>query len=229
MTLSLDPPHTNYERLRDIIRGDIMTGVLAPGSRLKIAELSERYGISAVPVREALQQLQGEGLIELTANRGASVRRIDETFLWQVYEIRKALETFFVVELAYRVTPADIEKLYGILAEQEAALAKFEDGKFQDLDRRFHNHIVSVTQNEEAISVLNRHYDLIRPLRIRFGRSADQRARIPREHREIIDAIQRRDSGRASLLLSAHIDQAFKDLAGEMQRNEEPAATRSRG
>jgi DNA-binding GntR family transcriptional regulator len=77
-----------------------------------------------------------------------------------------------------------------------------------------------VTQNEEAISVLNRHYDLIRPLRIRYGRSADQRARIPREHREIIDAIQRRDSSRASLLLSAHIDHAFKDLAGEMRRNE---------
>jgi DNA-binding GntR family transcriptional regulator len=219
MTITLDPRHTNYERLRDIIRSDIMTGVFAPGSRLKIAELSERYGISAVPVREALQQLQGEGLIELTANRGASVRRIDEKFLWQVYEIRKALETFFVGELAYRVTPADIEKLHEILAEQEAALAKFEDGKFQDLDRQFHNLIVSVTQNEEAISVLNRHYDLIRPLRIRFGRSADQRARIPREHREIIDAIQRRDGSRASLLLSAHIDQAFKDLAGEMKRN----------
>jgi DNA-binding GntR family transcriptional regulator len=228
MTVTLDPRHTNYERLRDIIRSDIMTGVFAPGSRLKIAELSERYGISAVPVREALQQLQGEGLIELTANRGASVRRIDEKFLWQVYEIRKALETFFVVELAYRVTPADIEKLYDILAEQEAALTKFEDGKFQDLDRQFHNHIVSATQNEEAISVLNRHYDLIRPLRIRFGRSADQRARIPREHREIIDAIQRRDSSRASLLLSAHIDQAFKDLAGEMRRNE-PVETGSRG
>jgi DNA-binding GntR family transcriptional regulator len=228
MTITVDPRHTNYERLRDIIRSDIMTGVFAPGSRLKIAELSERYGISAVPVREALQQLQGEGLIELTANRGASVRRIDEKFLWQVYEIRKALETFFVVELAYRVTPADIEKLYDILAEQEAALTKLEDGKFQDLDRRFHNHIVSVTQNEEAISVLNRHYDLIRPLRIRFGRSADQRARIPREHREIIDAIQRRDSSRASLLLSAHIDQAFKDLAGEMRRNE-PVETGSRG
>lgn len=220
MSTTLDPRHTNYERLRDIIRSDIMTGVFAPGSRLKIAELSERYGISAVPVREALQQLQGEGLIELTANRGASVRRIDEKFLWQIYEIRKALETFFVVELAYRVTPADIQELYDILAEQEAALANFEDGKFQDLDRRFHNHIVSVTQNEEAISVLNRHYDLVRPLRIRFGRSADQRARIPREHREIIDAIQRRDSGRASLLLSAHIDQAFSDLAGEMRRNE---------
>src|SRR3984885_2049038 len=228
MTITLDPRHTNYERLRDIIRSDIMTGVFAPGSRLKIAELSERYGISAVPVREALQQLQGEGLIELTANRGASVRRIDEKFLWQVYEIRKALETFFVGELAYRVTPADIEKLHEIPAEQEAALAQCEDGKFQDLDRQFHNLIVSVTQNEEAISVLNRHYDLIRPLRIRFGRSADQRARIPREHREIIDAIQRRDGSRASLLLSAHIDQAFKDLAGEMKRNE-PAETGLRG
>jgi DNA-binding GntR family transcriptional regulator len=228
MTPSPDSPHTNYERLRDTIRDDIMTGVFAPGSRLKIAELSERYGISAVPVREALQQLQGEGLIELTANRGASVRRIDQKFLWQVYEIRKALETFFVVELAYRVTPADIDELNGILAEQEAVLARFEDGKFQDLDRRFHNHIVSVTQNEEAISVLNRHYDLIRPLRIRYGRSADQRARIPREHREIIDAIQSRDSSRASLLLSAHIDHAFKDLASEMRRNE-PAETGLRG
>jgi DNA-binding GntR family transcriptional regulator len=221
MSLNLDSRHTNYARLRDIIRSDIMTGVFAPGSRLKIAELSERYGISAVPVREALQQLQGEGLIELTANRGASVRRIDEKFLWQVYEIRKALETYFVVELAYRVTPDDIEHLRKILAEQEDALTKLEDGRFQDLDRHFHNHIVSVTKNEEAISVLNRHYDLVRPLRVRFGRSVEQRARIPREHRQIIEAIERRDSAGASLLLSAHIDQAFRDLAHEMKRNDE--------
>jgi DNA-binding GntR family transcriptional regulator len=100
MTERFNLGRTNYQRVRDIIRNDIITGQFRDGDRLKISDLVGRYGISAMPIREALQQLQGEGLVVMSANRGASVRRIDEHFLWQMYEIRKALEMFFVVELA---------------------------------------------------------------------------------------------------------------------------------
>ena len=93
---------TNYDMLRDAIREDIVAGVFPPGCRLKISDLTERYGISAMPVRDALQQLCGEGYIAIEPNRGASVRQIDATFLSQVYEIRRAVESFFVQQLIAR-------------------------------------------------------------------------------------------------------------------------------
>ena len=102
---------TNYDMLRDAIREDIVAGLFPPGSRLKVSDLTERYNISAIPIRDALQQLCGEGFVAIEPNRGASVREIDAKFLNQIYEIRRAVESYFVQRLAERVTRADITGL----------------------------------------------------------------------------------------------------------------------
>jgi DNA-binding GntR family transcriptional regulator len=217
MTGDFNLGRTNYQRVRDIIRNDIITGQFQAGARLKISDLVDRYGLSAMPIREALQQLQGEGLVVLSANKGASVRRIDERFLWQMYEVRKALESYFAAELAGRVTSADIDRLRAILVQQELAIAVNDEETLQKLDRDFHGYIVGATVNEEAVASLNRIYDLTRPLRIRFGRSAEQRQRIPRDHGAIIEAIAHGDGRRASRLISEHINAAFTDLADAMR------------
>ena len=91
-------PHgeTNYNRLRDLIRADIVEGRLQAGARLKISELAKRYKSSGIPVREALQQLQGEGIVVFTPNRGARVRLIDEAFLRNIHDIRALLEPYLI-------------------------------------------------------------------------------------------------------------------------------------
>lgn len=208
---------TNYQRVRDIIRNDIITGQFQAGARLKISELVDRYGLSAMPIREALQQLQGEGLVVLSANKGASVRRIDERFLWQVYEVRRALEAYFAAEMASRATAADVERLRAILARQTLAIAAADEEAMQALDRDFHGTIVGATGNEEAVANLNRIYDLTRPLRLRFGRSPAQRRRISRDHSAIIEAIAGGEGPRASRLVCDHINSAFTDLADAMR------------
>ena len=205
--------HTNYERVRDLIRNDIANGVFPPGHRLKLSELEKRYGVSAAPIRDALQQLQGEGFIVFLPNRGASVRRIDRDFLWQIYEIRKAVETYFVRELADRITPTDLHSLRTALTRHERALAKSNEGLVHDLDAEFHNHIITATKNIEAAAILGKHYTMIRPLRVRFGRSAERRQQLPQEHFAILSAIEARDGGAASQLIARHIDVAFEDLA----------------
>jgi len=217
MTGSFNLGRTNYQRVRDIIRNDIITGQFRDGDRLKVSDLAGRYGISAMPIREALQQLQGEGLVVMSANRGASVRRIDEHFLWQMYEIRKALEMFFVVELAGRVTGQELARMRQMLAGQEQAIAEGDEARLQVLDREFHGLIVGATRNEAAAAILNQTYDLTLPLRLRFGRSPEQARQIPRDHGAIIEAIAQHDGPRASRLLSEHINGAFADLADAMR------------
>jgi DNA-binding GntR family transcriptional regulator len=217
MTERFNLGRTNYQRVRDIIRNDIITGQFRDGDRLKISDLVGRYGISAMPIREALQQLQGEGLVVMSANRGASVRRIDEHFLWQMYEIRKALEMFFVVELAGRATAQDVGRMRDVLGRQEQAIAAGSEENLQKLDLEFHGMIVGATKNEAAAAILSRTYDLTQPLRLRFGRSPEQARRIPTDHRAIIEAIAQHDGPRASRLISEHINGAFADLADAMR------------
>jgi DNA-binding GntR family transcriptional regulator len=204
---------TNYERVRDLIRNDIASGIFPPGHRLKLTELEKRYGVSAAPIRDALQQLQGEGFIVFLPNRGASVRRIDRDFLWQIYEIRKAVETYFVRELADRITPTELDKLRSALNRHQRALTKANEGLVHDLDSEFHNLIISATKNIEAAAILGKHYTMIRPLRVRFGRSAERRQQLPQEHLAILSALEARDGDAASQLISQHIDLAFEDLA----------------
>lgn len=208
---------TNYQRVRDIIRNDIISGHFQPGERLKVSELVERYGLSAMPIREALQQLQGEGLIVLAANKGASVRKIDEQFLWKMYEIRKALEFYFATQVADRATSSDVERLRAIVAQQEQAVADGDWERVLDLDLAFHAQIVGISGNDEAVNLLKRAYDVTRPLRLRFGFSAAQQQRMPHDHDAIIDAIAQHDTARLSSLVSGHINWAFTDLANEMR------------
>ena len=212
---------TNYQRVRDIIRNDIITGQFEPGARLKITDLVNRYGLSAMPIREALQQLQGEGLVVLLANKGASVRRIDEQFLWKMYEIRKALEIYFITLMAERSGPTDIERLRAIVAQQEQAIAVADEEGLQNFDRDFHAYIIGASGNDEAVAILSRSYDLTLPLRLRFGRSPAQRQRMPRDHNAIIDAIANHDGLRCGHLVSEHIDWAFTDLANEMRLDDD--------
>jgi DNA-binding GntR family transcriptional regulator len=225
---AFDLGKTNYQRVRDVIRSDIINGQFQAGDRLKISELATRYGISAIPIREALHQLQGEGLIVISANRGASVRRIDERFLWQIYEIRKALEMHFIAILAEHASRDDVARLQALVNAQDDAVAKADEELFQELDREFHMSIVGATANEEALAVLNRTYNLTRPLRLRYGRTPDHRNGIQVDHRALVDAIGRRDAPRARALVSEHIDRAFIDLASVMKLEDDVIRRRLR-
>lgn len=91
-----DIPSPSYRRIQDLIRDDIVAGRLTPNLHLKTADLATRYGVSANPVREALQRLEGEGLVVILPNRGARVRAIDEPFLRNILDILLLLDPYFV-------------------------------------------------------------------------------------------------------------------------------------
>ena len=79
--------NTIYRRITDSLRMAIVTGEFEPGQRLKMSDLIQRFGTSQGPIREALQQLQGEGLIKIKPHRGAQVRSIDRQFISDIYRI----------------------------------------------------------------------------------------------------------------------------------------------
>ncbi len=116
-----------YERLRD----DIIHGRVKANERLKVAELATRMGTSTNPVREALQQLRGEGFVIMTPNRGARVRPIDEDFVRDICEIEVLIEPALTRWFVGIVTKADIEELERIQAEIEELNFARRDEAFQ--------------------------------------------------------------------------------------------------
>jgi DNA-binding GntR family transcriptional regulator len=221
-TKPTDPPMggTTYQRVRDRIRRDIISGHIAPGSRLKIADLALLYGLSQMPVREALQQLQGEGLVTLSPNRGASVRRMDAQFIRNLFDIREALEGFLTFQAAPRVTPALIDELRTIQHRYDGLVAADDRLALEPVNREFHEAILGVTGNAEAIRLLDQHTAIIGVLRSRHGYAPGRLATIQREHWALLEALERRDAAGAQAIHAAHVRHAGDDMLAMMQRDQ---------
>ncbi|HEY4250080.1 MAG TPA: GntR family transcriptional regulator [Roseomonas sp.] len=222
----LDPPppapsalpfgSTVYQRVHEHLREEILAGRIPPGSRLKIQDLASRYGLSQMPVREALQQLQGEGLIVLAPNRGATVRRMDAQFVHDIFAIREALEGFLTRQAAPLLDAARIDALRGIQAAMTRAHALRDLPATIRLNRSFHRTIESATGNDEAIRMLELHSSLIGALRTRFGYQDGRVETVLREHQAMLDALVRGDAAAAGAIHDAHIRAARDDLLAAM-------------
>ena len=130
--------NTQSGAIYKLIRDDIIQGRLAANSRLKISALAEFYGTSTNPIREALQQLRGEGFVLIEPNRGARVRPIDDDFIRDVYEIESLIEPYLAKSFVELATSNDIIKLEE-LHEEIAELNFLDPVIFTELDTRFHS------------------------------------------------------------------------------------------
>jgi DNA-binding GntR family transcriptional regulator len=202
----------SYSRVRDAIRDDIISGYFGNESRLVVSALCERYGVTAPPIREALNQLEVEGLIVLSANRGARVRRFDAQFVAEIFEIRIALEPDLVWRSVPQITEDAIRDLERIETQFEAAIASNDGQSVSLLNRDFHRRIYEVRPNREAIRLLTYHEGLIRTLRNRFGYHAERVHQIIDEHRRLIRACAEKDAERAKSIARIHIEHSLADL-----------------
>ena len=151
------------------MRADILRGDLRPEMRLKLRELAARYGVSVAPIRESLQQLQGEGLVVMQPHRGASVRRIDDAMLINVFDVREAIESFLTMKFAVSVSPHQLAQLEALQSEHDAHVLAGDFASAQSVNARFHRLINAAARNQEALDILDRHLAMTRSFRIECG------------------------------------------------------------
>jgi DNA-binding GntR family transcriptional regulator len=215
-------PGVGYARLRDAIRLDIVTGVFQSGVRLKIPELCRRYGVSSIPIREALQNLEGEGLVVMMPNRGATVRAVDATFLGEIYDIREAIDGFMArrfVELATADALAAVETAQ---AELEACEDAGDVLGRHNADRRFHRIILGTSNNSQAMLIIERQNNLINALRLNFGQSDARRRQVREEHHALIAAFREGDGEAAARIAARHARNARNDLIARLKAGTSP-------
>ena len=183
---------------------DILEGRLAANERLKVTALAARYGTSTNPVREALQQLRGEGYVIFTPNRGARVRPIDEEFARDIYEVAALIEPYLTSWFVGIATNTDIDRLQAIQDEIEAL--GFEDPlRHSELDTKFHQVVYDGHYNRHAADLWWRHREILRAIARQFPYSMVRRKEIISEHRSIINKIKAHDAAGAAFVVRQHI------------------------
>lgn len=145
--------HSVRGQILDALRTALVDGDLVPGEVYSAPVLGERYGVSATPVREAMQQLAVEGAVEVVPNRGFRVTRRSARELAELAEIRALIEVPVMLRLA-RTVPADRWRSLRPLAEATVAAAAIGDrAGYAETDRAFHRAVLALAGNEQLLAV----------------------------------------------------------------------------
>lgn len=199
----------------EMIREDIVSGRLGSNERLKVAELAERYQTSTNPIREALQQLRGEGFVIMEPNRGARVRPIDESFVRDIIEIEMLIEAALTRWFVTIATDTDIAELEAI--QQQIEANNFVDRALHgQLDTRFHQHIYDRHYNRHAAELWWKHREILRAISRRFPTSLNRRTTVLREHRDLIACIKAQDAEGAAQLVARHVEGSGRHIVEQM-------------
>lgn len=220
--MSLEVIRPDYRTRAQVIleemRDRISTGVLAPGARLLLKPISEEFGCSEIPVREALRALQSEGLITVIPHTGAfvSAPNIDE--LVELTEVRSILEPEATVAAAPFIDAGMIAKLRDMLAEMRTLSEQNAAQEYGRLNRRFHTFILDKTPNQKMAALVKDLWGQADRGRLVYKKGPGFLDESMRQHTEIVDAIERKDVARLREIVAAHSQyglNAVRSLAAE--------------
>ena len=205
-----------YRRIQE----GIQSGRYPAGMRLKEVELAAELEMSRTPVREAIRQLERDGVVEVIPNRGATVRAWSPDDIEDAYALRAVLEGFCASRAAVRMDSTAVAHLAELEQEFERQL-RAEDIDVATLIRlnaAFHRAIVAGSGNGRVAEVLPHATEVSRNMKQAFWESARAREITLVYHREIVEAIRAHDAVRAEAVMRSHVF-AIKDFFTEHQRS----------
>lgn len=210
-TPELQEESPSYRRVAAKLRQEILDGALPPGSWLRLQSVAVRCEVSTQPVREALQQLEGEGLVLIHPNRGAQVRGVDRQRLINLFEIRAALEPMLAAKFCELCTMSEIRRVEAVQARHDACVEARDRPGTSAANAEFHHLINTGAHNEDAREIVERYYDLNRSLHLHLPILGDV-DRLGRHHHELIEAFKRRDPAAAHAIAEAHVRETMEML-----------------
>ncbi|MHC9293974.1 GntR family transcriptional regulator [Mycobacterium sp. LTG2003] len=203
-------------QIADWLREQIVKGVLAPGAQLKQDVLAAHLSTSPGPVREALRQMESEGLVHHIPNRGAFVASVSpDELLGVLLPVRLAIEQFAVEKAsAVPAVLAELERLVGLM--DKAALADDLE-QLNELDVQFHETIVKSAHSEHAMQLWTSVQPRIRMQIFRLAKRHESPFAIPEEHRALLDAIIAGGTDVRRAALDDHIVASARQLLAAAQ------------
>lgn len=210
------PLPSRAEQVLTRLRAAIQSGDLPAGQRLGLDDLARRFGVSRMPVRDALKALEAEGLVRIIPYRGIEVTRLSPGDIEEIFALREALEQRALRRAVPRLAPADIAALSEILREMDALPEG--DARWTVLNGQFHgriNHATGWPRLCEMIETLRANTDRY----VRAYVSAGGRARSQAQHRALLEACAAGEVEVACAVIAAHLS----DTAAALMRGLEEA------
>lgn len=195
---------TKAELVYSTLRSAIMRCQLAPGERLIIDEISQQLGVSHIPVREAINQLQSDRLVDVIPHAGATVAPISPEDVSEIFTLMEGLE-YVALRIAAEQTSSDrLGSLNQLLTRLDGARDRKDDEAWAELNIAFHREIASISNmpmlSEMTNRVLDRWDRVRRHVRVLPGRLSEAQA----QHHDIVTAIERHDVSTAQALATLH-------------------------
>lgn len=194
------------------IREDILSGKYLADEELKEKAIGEELGVSRTPVREALRQLELEGLITIIPNKGAYVVGISQKDIQDIYEIRCYLEGLCAKWAAKHITKEQLDEL-----EENIFLSDFHAGKGNaeqvvELDNKFHEILYEASESKELRHVLSDFHHYVQRVRMLTLAVNTRAMESNEEHRRIVEALKEHDATKAEKYASQHIMSTIKNM-----------------
>jgi DNA-binding GntR family transcriptional regulator len=201
----------------EVLRSAILANRIRPGSRLLEAEVATQMGVSRAPVREAIRQLEQEGLVEFFPHRGAVVVGLPEDEIDAIYELRAGIEARAIARACATAAEEDLQRLEALIVDMQAALRQHDIDEVAEIDLRFHGAIVELS----GFSLLKHIWQSLDGLvRIRSYQALDRPGRAAQyflsgsiaSHSVLVDALRARDPAKAAEAARAHILDVVQQL-----------------
>lgn len=204
----------------ETLENDILSGIYPRGEVLTELKLCERLGVSRTPVREALNRLKEQQLVEETSSHGVVVRGISEQDLLDIYEIRRRVEGYATRLCAQRITEEQLNELREIVALQGFYTERGGATNIRDMDSRFHELVYRYCGSRILeVTLCDLHHKVQRYRKLSMEHS--DRARVAvKEHEAILQALEQHDGDEAERLTVLHIDNAKQCIVSATGANE---------
>lgn len=209
------------DRVYKLIRDQIVTGSIEPGTRLRVDAIAQQLGISSTPVRDALNRLEKDGLISKHPYQGATVRVFKESEISDLYELRAGLECLAVRLACSRITEEECAWLRRHQALGKAALAEGDMEAYRVYNQDYHAAILKAARNAQLTLVMEGVLLQIQMLTVQTIRVAGRPVRAIEEHGQIIDLIAQRKAEEAVKLMDHHIMSALRDVPVQLKQMSE--------
>jgi DNA-binding GntR family transcriptional regulator len=202
------------EQIYGLLRHAIVHLEMSPGAVISEKDLCAEFGVSRTPLREALQRLADEGLVDIFPHSGTYVSRISFKVAEEGFVIRRALEIESVRRAVANIADPDVEHLKTLIGQMRAILASNELEKYLDCDDMFHSAIAGVSGYPRIwkfITLAKVHLDRMRQL---SAPVPGHLAMVTEQHDAIVRALAVRNADQAELAMRIHLDTSFSVMAG---------------
>ena len=198
----------NHMPLRELVyeelKKQILTGKIAPGTRMMEVDLAEEMGVSRTPIREAIRKLAQEGLVIIEPRRGAYASSLSVKDMVDTLEVRENLEGFAAALAAERMSDDQINELLHLADDYADAVNANDPIRVLNMDEVFHNYIYKCSENDTLIKLGELVQERAQRFRYLYYDKLGRYQNMPLEHREIATSIASRNAQKAKELSEGH-------------------------